>query len=129
MRRDQSSFSRATCESACSTSKILYPLVAALCFIGVYAVNVSTVDFYLLIIFGLLGYAMRKFEIPTAPLILATVVGGKLEQSFRQSLMLSDGDFTIFFQSKISLVLILLTVFSLFYPFISKKIKSKRLGK
>ncbi|GLI48401.1 hypothetical protein PLETTINGATMO_05700 [Pseudothermotoga lettingae TMO] len=94
-----------------------------------YAVNVSTVDFYLLIIFGLLGYAMRKFEIPTAPLILATVVGGKLEQSFRQSLMLSDGDFTIFFQSKISLVLILLTVFSLFYPFISKKIKSKRLGK
>jgi putative tricarboxylic transport membrane protein len=109
--------------------KILYPLVAALCFIGVYAVNVSTVDFYLLIIFGLLGYAMRKFEIPTAPLILATVVGGKLEQSFRQSLMLSDGDFTIFFQSKISLVLILLTVFSLFYPFISKKIKSKRLGK
>jgi len=106
--------------------KILYPLITALCFIGVYAINLSAVDFYLLILFGLLGYAMRKLEIPTAPLILASVVGRKFEQSFRQSLMLSQGDFFIFFKSGISIALFILAALSLFYPMISAALKRKR---
>ncbi|MGB9821778.1 MAG: tripartite tricarboxylate transporter permease, partial [Pseudothermotoga sp.] len=106
--------------------KILYPLITALCFIGVYAINLSVVDFYLLILFGLLGYAMRKFEIPTAPMILASVVGRKFEQSFRQSLMISGGDFSIFFKSAISVTLLILAVLSLVYPTVSAALKKKR---
>ncbi|HBT39186.1 MAG: hypothetical protein XD58_1799 [Thermotoga sp. 50_1627] len=106
--------------------KILYPLITALCFIGVYAINLSVVDFYLLIMFGLLGYAMRKFDIPTAPMILASVVGRKFEQSFRQSLMLSHGDFSIFFKSAISVTLLILAVLSLVYPIVSGAIKKRR---
>ncbi len=94
-----------------------------LCFIGVYAINLSVVDFYLLILFGLLGYAMRKLDIPTAPLILASVVGRKFEQSFRQSLMLSNGSFSIFFNSGISIALLSLAALSLFYPLISAAVK------
>lgn len=106
--------------------KILYPLITALCFIGVYAINLSVVDFYLLIVFGLLGYAMRKFEIPTAPMILASVVGRKFEQSFRQSLMLSHGDFSIFFKSGISITLLILAALSLIYPIVSGALKKRR---
>ncbi|HEY8541811.1 MAG TPA: tripartite tricarboxylate transporter permease [Pseudothermotoga sp.] len=106
--------------------KILYPLITALCFIGVYAINLSVVDFYLLILFGILGYAMRKLDIPTAPLILASVVGRKFEQSFRQSLMLSNGDFSVFFSSGISVTLLVLAALSLFYPLISAAIKKRK---
>lgn len=108
--------------------KILYPLITALCFIGVYAINLSVVDFYLLILFGLLGYAMRKFEIPTAPLILASVVGRKFEQSFRQSLMISHGDFSIFFKSPISVTLFVLAALSLFYPVISGLVRKRKVS-
>lgn len=107
--------------------KILYPIIVGLCFVGVYAVNLSVVDFYLLIVFGLLGYAMRKLEIPIAPMILASVVGHKLEQSFRQSLMLSRGDFSIFFSSPISLTLMCLTVLSLVYSAIARKVRATKL--
>lgn len=106
--------------------KILYPLVIALCFIGVYAAEMSVVNLYLLVFFGVLGYVMRKLDIPTAPMILASVIGTKLEQSLRKSLMLSDGDFSIFFRSTISQMLIALTVLSLLYPMISKTLKRRR---
>ncbi len=106
--------------------KILYPIVITLCFIGVYAAEISTVSLYLLVFFGVLGYVMRKLEIPTAPMILGSVIGTKLEQSFRKSMMLSNGDFSIFFKSAVSQILIVLTVLSLIYPAISKAIKTRK---
>ncbi|WP_448807684.1 tripartite tricarboxylate transporter permease [Aminobacterium mobile] len=99
--------------------KILYPIIVALAFVGVYTINFSVVDFSLLIVFGILGYLMKKFKIPTAPLILAAVVGGSMEQSFRQSLMLSDGKLTILFRSPICWTLFFLTIFSILWPFFS----------
>ena len=62
---------------------------------------------------------MKKYKIPTSPLILAVVVGVSMEQSFRQSMMLSDGNPEILFRSPICWVLFALTVFSILWPFIS----------
>ncbi|KYO66989.1 tripartite tricarboxylate transporter permease [Thermovenabulum gondwanense] len=106
--------------------KILYPIIIGICFIGVYAINMSVVDFYLLIIFGIIGYFMKKYDIPTAPLILACIVGANIEQYFRQSLMLSNGSLRIFFRSGISITLLFLALISIVYPFISDYIKTRK---
>jgi len=99
--------------------KVLYPLVVVLAFLGVYTINFSIMDFYLLVGLGFVGYLMKKFKVPTAPLILASVVGASMESSFRQSLMLSNGSLSIFFRSGISNTLLVAAVISLAWPFVS----------
>ena len=100
-------------------TKILYPIIMAMALIGVYTINFSTVDFVLLVILGLAGYYMKKYKVPTSPLILAVVVGVSMEQSFRQSMMLSDNNPAILFRSPICWVLFILTVVSIIWPFFS----------
>ena len=106
--------------------KILYPIVAGLTFVGVYAVGASTVDFYVLIIFGVVGYVLSYAEIPMSPLILAAIVGGTMEQSFRRALKISDGSIAIFFGSPICLILVGLIILSIAYPFIREQLTKKR---
>lgn len=100
--------------------RILYPLIVAVAFLGVYTINFSAADFVLLTILGFVGYLMKKFKVPTAPLILASVVGAMMESTFRQSMMLSDGSFAIFFRSPICIILWILAIGSLAWPFISE---------
>jgi putative tricarboxylic transport membrane protein len=107
--------------------RILYPLVVVLAFLGVYTINFSIMDFYLLVILGIIGYLMKKFKVPTAPLILASVVGASMESSFRQSLMISNGSMGIFFRSWICVGLLLAAVLSILWPFISDW-RAKRRG-
>ena len=83
---------------------ILFPLILLFCLIGVYSVNNSVLDIYLMILFGVIGYFMRKFDFEPAPLALAYVLSPMLETSLRQSLNISGGSFFIFFSRPISLV-------------------------
>ena len=83
---------------------ILFPLILLFCLIGVYSVNNSVLDIYLMILFGVIGYLMRKFDFEPAPLALAYVLSPMLETSLRQSLNISGGSFFIFFSRPISLV-------------------------
>ena len=82
---------------------ILFPLILLFCLIGAYAVNNSTVDVAIMLFFGVVGYLMRKFEYEPAPFIMAFVLSPIMEQSLRRSLIISDGDFGIFFATPISL--------------------------
>ena len=107
-------------------TKILYPVIVAMALIGVYTINFSTVDFVLLVILGLAGYFMKKYKVPTSPLILAVVVGVSMEQSFRQSMMLSDGNPQILFRSPICWVLFFLTIFSIIWPYFSDWRRKKK---
>lgn len=100
--------------------RILYPLIVALAFLGVYTINFAVMDFVLLTILGFIGYLMKKFKIPSAPLILASVVGEMMESSYRQAMMLSDGSLGVFFGSTICLVLWVLAIGSIAWPFISE---------
>src|SRR6056297_65984 len=106
--------------------RVLYPLIVGLAFVGVYTINFSVVDFFLLMIFGLVGFFMKKFKIPLAPLILAAVIGQSMEQSFRMSLMLSDGSLTIFFRNGICLTLLTLALLSIIWPFFNDWRKQKK---
>jgi putative tricarboxylic transport membrane protein len=94
---------------------VLFPLILLFCVVGVYSVNNSRVDVYLMVLFGLVGYVMQKLGYEPAPLALAYVLGPILENSLRQSLMLSGGSFAIFVTRPISaasiaLVAILLAI-------------------
>jgi putative tricarboxylic transport membrane protein len=80
----------------------LYPLIIMFCILGVYAVNNSIVDVWIMLIMGVLGYVLRKFEFDPAPLVLGLVIAPIFEQSLRQSLIMSNGYWTIFFERPIS---------------------------
>jgi putative tricarboxylic transport membrane protein len=87
----------------------LYPMIIMFCIIGVYEVNNSIVDVWIMLIMGVVGYGLRKFDFDPAPLVLGLVISPILEQSLRQSLIMSNGDYTIFLARPISLGLLLVS--------------------
>lgn len=105
---------------------VLFPLILLFCLIGVYSINNSVTEILIMIIFGIIGYAFKKFEYEPAPLILALVLGPMFDVSLRRSLLLSSGDPTVFITRPISLTLLgtafLILVFPLF-PWFKKKRK------
>lgn len=98
----------------------LIPMVATLCFAGTYMLNNSFFDVGLMILFGVIGYLLRKFEFPLAPFILPIILGQMLETSFRQALLQSRNDVSIFLTRPISLVLLILCVAVLLWPAFTK---------
>ena len=88
---------------------ILFPLILLFCLIGSYSLKNSLGDVFVMIIFGVLGYLMRKYKYDTPPLVLAFVLGPIMEASLRRSLLLSNGSPFIFFQRPISAGLLLVT--------------------
>jgi putative tricarboxylic transport membrane protein len=100
---------------------ILSVLIILLCLIGAYSVNNSVTDVFLMCFFGLVGYYMKRYKFPGAPLMLALVLGPMLESSFRRSLLLSYGSPTIFFTRPISAICLLVAFVSLASPVLLKK--------
>ena len=92
---------------------ILMAVILLVATVGTYSLNNSVFDVYLMLAFGLLGYGFNKLAIPVAPLILALVLGGQMEQSFRQSLVLSSGSLSIFIKSGIGITLLLMFLASI----------------
>jgi TctA family transporter len=80
----------------------LYPAILVFCAIGVYSVNNTVFDIYLTAAFGVLGYIFNKLECETPPLLLGFVLGPMMEENFRRTLLLSRGDFTVFFTRPLS---------------------------
>jgi len=98
--------------------KILFPLILLFCLIGVYSVNNVVFDIYLMLIFGIMGYLMKKFGYEGAPLVLAFVLGPLMENNLRKSLIISQGDFSIFFVRPLAAASLILALFLLISPFI-----------
>ena len=104
--------------------KILFPLILLFCLIGSYSINNSIFDVAIMLVFGVLGYLMRKYQFEAAPMVLAFVLGPMFERSLRQSLLLSDGSFSIFFIRPIAaggMILTLLILISCIIPSLRKK--------
>ncbi len=95
-------------------NRILYPVVLILCIFGSYAVNNALLDVLIMICMGALGYLMLRLSIPAAPFLIGFILGPLLEDSFRQSLRLSEGSYGIFFQSAICWIFWGLAVVSIF---------------
>lgn len=108
--------------------RILLPLVILFCITGMYTVNNSIFDIWVMLLFGGLGFLMKKLDYEGAPLLLALVLGPKLEVAFRQSLMISHGDFGIFVGRPISMIFLLSTLLFLMVPAFRLALKSIRKG-
>jgi putative tricarboxylic transport membrane protein len=107
---------------------ILLPLILLFCLIGVYSVNNSIEEMIIMILFGVIGYLMKKFRYEAAPLILAFVLSPMLENALRQSLLMSQGNFSIFFNRPISLILIVGALLLLIFPIIPGLKKRPKVG-
>ncbi len=102
---------------------VLNPVILAIAFIGSYAVGNSMFDVWACLGFGVLGWILRRYDFPTAPVILGLILGFLAETNFRRALLMGDWD--IFFTRPVSLIMIILAVVSFFWPFL-KVYREKR---
>ena len=93
--------------------RLMFPIIILICIVGVYTLKNSVFDIWIMIIFGVIGYVMKKCQYEPAPLVLAYVLGPMLEKSMRQSLIISNGSFKIFFVRPISAICLGIAAFLL----------------
>jgi putative tricarboxylic transport membrane protein len=105
---------------------ILAPLILLFCLVGAYSTSSQAADVLVMVVFGVVGYLMRKFQFEAAPLVLALILGKPMEEALRQALGISQGSFAIFVTKPISLALLLATAASLFAPAIAWAWRRKR---
>ncbi|MFN0164250.1 MAG: tripartite tricarboxylate transporter permease [Burkholderiales bacterium] len=98
---------------------IIAPVILVICAIGAFTVHTSIFDIYLMVIFGVIGYIFKKLDYPLAPLVLAIVLGDRAEESFRQAMLLSQGEVSIFFANGLVGSITTLALALLAWPFIS----------
>lgn len=98
----------------------LFPIVMMLALVGAYAVANSTFNLWVAFIFGGLGFALRKFDVPLIPIVLGVLVGPAMEKNFRHTLILSDGDWSGFFDSGVAISLWLIAAIFLSAPIVMR---------
>jgi putative tricarboxylic transport membrane protein len=98
---------------------VVAPVIMVICAIGAYTVHNSVFDVWMMIVFGIIGYVFKKLNYPLAPLVLAIVLGDRAEASFRQAMLVSQGDMSIFFSTKLVGGLTALALFLLLWPMVS----------
>jgi putative tricarboxylic transport membrane protein len=98
---------------------IIAPVILVICAIGAYTVNNNMFDVWMMLVFGVAGYVFNKLHYPLAPLVLAIVLGDKAEESFRQSMLLSQGNLSIFWANPLVATIMSLGVLMLLWPLVS----------
>lgn len=95
---------------------LLFGIIMTFMVVGAYSISNSAFDVLIMTIFGVIGYILRKLDFPLAPVVLTLILGPLMERSLRQSLEMSQGDFRIFLESPIALILLILAAFFLLAP-------------
>lgn len=107
---------------------IIAPVIIVICAVGAYTVHNATFDVWLMLGFGVLGYIFKKLDYPMAPMVLALVLGDRAEDSFRQSMLMSQGSVDIFFSNYLVAGISTLALVLLFWPLIGKFIGKKKVA-
>ena len=105
---------------------IIAPIIVVVCAIGAYTVHNAMFDVWLMMLFGVIGYVFKKLDYPLAPLVLALVLGDKAEDSFRQAMLVSQGDLRIMVSNPLVGSITGLALLLLVWPLISKLIAKVR---
>jgi putative tricarboxylic transport membrane protein len=95
---------------------VIAPVIIFICAVGAYTVHSSIFDVVMMLVFGVLGYLFKKLRYPLAPLVLALVLGDMAESSFRQSMLMSQGNVNIFYANWLVGSLMAVAIFLLFLP-------------
>ncbi len=98
---------------------IIAPIIIVVCAIGSYTLSNAPADLIFMVMFGIIGYLFKKLDYPLAPLVLAIVLGGRAESSFRQAMIGSQGDLSTFFSNGLVGTITGLSIIMLFWPLIS----------
>ena len=106
--------------------EILSGLVLVLCVTGAFAVSNSVFNIWVMIVFAAIGYFMNKFKLPQSPLILAMVLGSMMEKNYLQSMVLSDGSWSIFVTRPISLALLIISVLFIAVPLYKRFVTERK---
>ena len=104
----------------------LYSAILMICFLGAYSASTSMFSVYLVLVFGAVGILMEFFKMPSTPLMLAFILGSKIESYFRMGCSYARGDMTSFVTRPISLIFILIAVYSIVGPIITKILKKRK---
>jgi putative tricarboxylic transport membrane protein len=104
---------------------VLLPGVTMISFVGIYSLSGSHFDLILMVGFGVLGYFLRKLDVPTVPVILGILLGGNMEDALRRAMVLSDGDFTFLFSSPIALGLWIAAILGFVAPMFLRGVLKK----
>jgi len=99
---------------------IIAPVIIVICAIGAYTVHNAMLDIWFMLLFGIVGYFFKKLDYPLAPLVLALVLGDKAEDSFRQAMLLSQGDLSIMYANPLVGSITSLALILLLWPLISR---------
>lgn len=106
----------------------LMPAVTMISFVGIYGITNSTFDLMLMIAFGVLGWLLRKLDIPMVPVILGILLGELMEKNLRRALTISDGEFSILYGSPLAVGFLLVALIGFVLPvFLRGKVQPKKL--
>ena len=95
---------------------IIAPIIVVVCAIGAFTVHGVMLDVWFMVLFGVIGYVLKKLDYPLAPMVLSLVLGDRAEASFRQTMMGSRGDLTIFWSNALVGTITTLALIMLFWP-------------
>ena len=105
-------------------SKYLMPVVAMVSFVGIYGISGSSFDLIIMVMFGLLGWLLRKLDIPLVPIIMGVILGEHMESNLRRAMTIHDGDWFMLISSNVSIVIWSITFVGFILPFLFRsKIK------
>jgi putative tricarboxylic transport membrane protein len=105
---------------------VIAPIIIVICAIGAFTVHNAIFDVWMMVVFGVAGYVFKKLNYPLAPMVLAIVLGDRAEASFRQAMLVSQGDLSIFFANKLVGGLTTLALVLLLWPLASWAIAKAR---
>jgi putative tricarboxylic transport membrane protein len=100
---------------------VLMPMVTMVSFVGIFSLTGSYFDMLLMIAFGVLGYILRKLDVPTVPVILGILLGGQMEDALRRAMVISNGDWTFLFSTPIAVGLWAFAVLGFLAPMFLRK--------
>jgi len=109
-------------------TNLLSPILIILCVVGGFSVNNSVFDVFLMLGFAFLGYFVTKFKIPVVPMLLAIILGPMAEENLRKSLILSNGNWSIFIKKPVSAVFLVFTLAAVVFPVVMNIRRARREG-
>ena len=98
--------------------RILMPIVAMVSFVGIYGISGSTFDLMVMIAFGVMGWILRKFDVPLVPIILGTLLGNAMENNLRRAITIDNGDWFTLIDSPLALFLWAIAIIGFILPLI-----------
>jgi putative tricarboxylic transport membrane protein len=107
--------------------RILMPIVAMISFVGIYGISGSSFDLMVMVGFGVMGWVLRKLDVPLVPIILGTLLGNEMEVNFRRAVNIADGDYTVLISSPLTIILWTIAVVGFVLPILVGGVVRRRM--